>query len=164
MTDKVTSFKHSTPALYDRYMGPLLFEPYAKVVAERAAVLQPQRILETAAGTGILTRALHGALPRAQIVATDLNAVMLDVAAQRLSTARVSFQPADAQNLPFADASFDLVVCQFGVMFFPNKVRAHAEAWRVLRSGPPVSPRHLRPTRAQPGAEGSGERSRRPLS
>ena len=134
MTETSTSFKHSTPALYDRYMGPLLFEPYAKVVAERAALLQPQRILETAAGTGILTRALHGALPQAQIVATDVNAVMLEVAAQRLSTDRVSFQPADAQNLPFADASFDLVVCQFGVMFFPNRVRAHAEAWRVLRS------------------------------
>ena len=111
MTETGTPFKHSTPALYERYMGPLLFEPYAKVLADRAALLQPDRILETAAGTGIVTRALHLALPHAQIVATDVNAVML-VAAQRLSSDNVSFQPADAQDLPFDSASFDLVVCQ----------------------------------------------------
>lgn len=77
MTDTSGPFEHSTPELYDRYMGPLLFEPYAKVVAERAALLQPDRILETAAGTGIATRALHGAVPQAQIVATDVNPGML---------------------------------------------------------------------------------------
>jgi SAM-dependent methyltransferase len=134
MTGTGNPFKHSTPELYDRYMGPLLFEPYAKVVAERAALLEPDRILETAAGTGILTRVLHGALPQAQIVATDVNPVMLEAAARRLGSNRVSFQPADAQNLPFDDESFDLVVCQFGVMFFPEKVRANEEARRVLRS------------------------------
>lgn len=134
MTENGTPFTHSTPELYDRYMGPLLFEPYAKVVAARAALLQPDRILETAAGTGIVTRALHRASPRAQIVATDVNPVMLDVAAQSLRTDRVSFQPADAQDLPFDDESFDLVVCQFGVMFYPDKIRAHQEARRVLRS------------------------------
>ena len=115
-------------------MGPLLFAPYAKLVAERAAFLQPQRILETAAGTGIVTRALHDAVPQAQIVATDVNPAMLEAAAQRLGSDRVSFQPADAQDLPFDDESFDLVVCQLGVMFFPEKVRANAEARRVLRS------------------------------
>ena len=135
MTETGTPFKHSTPELYDRYMGPLLFEPYAKVLAERAALLQPDRILETAAGTGIVTRALHLAVPRAQIVATDVNPVMLDVAARRLGSDRVSFQSADAQDLPFDDESFDLVVCQFGVMFFPDKVRANEEARRVLRAG-----------------------------
>lgn len=128
------SFRHSTPELYDRYMGPLLFEPYAKLLAERAAFLHAGRMLETAAGTGILTRALHRAAPQAQIIATDVNPVMLGVAAQNLRSDRVSFQPADAQNLPFDDESFDLVVCQFGVMFFPDKVRAHQEARRVLRS------------------------------
>jgi ubiquinone/menaquinone biosynthesis C-methylase UbiE len=133
MTETGIPFKHSTPELYDRYMGPLLFEPYARVLAERAARLQPDRILETAAGTGIVTRALHGAAPRAQIVATDVNPVMLEAAAQRLGSERVSFQPADAQDLPFDDESFDLVVCQFGVMFFPEKVRAYEEARRVLR-------------------------------
>jgi len=134
MTETGSPFKHSTPVLYDRYIGPLLFEPYAKILAERAALLQPGRILETAAGTGIVTRALHRAVPQALIVATDVNPVMLDVAAQRLGSDRVSFQPADAQHLPFDDASFDLVVCQFGVMFFPDKVRANEEARRVLRS------------------------------
>ena len=135
MTETRFYFKHSTPELYDRFMGPLLFEPYAKFLAARAAVLQPGRILETAAGTGIVTRALHAALPQAQIVATDVNPVMLEVAAQRLGSDRVSFQPADAQNLPFDDESVDLVVCQFGLMFFPDRVRANAEARRVLRSG-----------------------------
>ena len=130
----MTQFTHSTPELYDRYMGPLLFEPYAKVTAERVARLRPERILETAAGTGIVTRALHDAAPWAQIVATDLNQGMLGTAAQRLTSERVSFRPADAQDLPFDDESFDVVVCQFGVMFFPKKVRAHEEARRVLRS------------------------------
>ena len=135
MTQTGGPFKHSTPDLYDRYMGPLLFEPYAAHVAERAAKVQPRRILETAAGTGIVTRSLHRAVPQAQIVATDVNPMMLEVAAQNLRSDRVSFQPADAQVLPFVDASFDLVVCQFGVMFFPDRVRTHKEARRVLRSG-----------------------------
>ena len=134
MTETRSPFEHSTPELYDRYMGPLLFEPYAKVIAERAALLQPDRILETAAGTGIVTRALHLAVPQAQIVATDLNPVMLEVAAQRAGSVNVTFQRANAQDLPFDNGSFDLVVCQFGVMFFPNKVRANEEARRVLRS------------------------------
>lgn len=129
-----TPFTHSTPELYHRYMGPLLFAPYAKVLAERAALLQPDRILETAAGTGIVTRALHGAVPQSNIVATDVNPAMLEAAAQRLGSDRLSFQPADAQDLPFDDESFDLVVCQFGVMFYPEKVRANVEARRVLRS------------------------------
>ncbi len=135
MTETGTPFQHSAPALYDRYMGPLLFEPYAKVVAERAAFLRPDRILETAAGTGILTRALHTAVPHAQIVATDINPVMLEAAALRLGSDRVSFQHADAQDLPFDDGSFDLVVCQFGMMFFSERVRANEEARRVLRPG-----------------------------
>lgn len=127
-----TPFEHSTPALYDRYMGPLLFEPYAQVVADRAALLRPRRILELAAGTGIVTQALYRAMPEAEILATDINPAMLAFAAQRVRSPHVSFQPADALNLPFGDASFDLVLCQFGVMFFPDKVRANREARRVL--------------------------------
>ncbi len=127
-------FAHSAPALYDRYMGPLLFEPYAKLVAGRCAALQPKEILETAAGTGIVTRSVHEAVPTAQVVATDINSAMLEFAAQALRSEQVSFRPADAQNLPFGDDSFDLVLCQFGAMFFPDKVRAHREAHRVLRS------------------------------
>lgn len=130
-----TAFNHSTPALYDRYMGPLLFEPYARLIAERSALFLPTRILETAAGTGIVTRALYEAVPQAEIVATDLNPVMIEFATQRVRSERVAFKRADAQDLPFLDGSFDLVVCQFGVMFFPDKVRANREALRVLGSG-----------------------------
>src|ERR687898_927567 len=109
MTEIGSPFTHSTPELYERYMVPLLFEPYARLVAERAALVHPHRILETAAGTGVVTRAVHRALPEADIVATDVNPVMLGIAAQSLASDRVSFQPADAQNLPFADGTFDLV-------------------------------------------------------
>ena len=128
-------FRHSTPSLYDRYMGPLLFEPYAKHVAERVALLRPEWILETAAGTGIVTRAVSEAVPKARIVATDINPAVVEFAAQHVRSERVTFQRADAQDLPFDDAAFDLVLCLFGIMFFPDKVRANAEAGRVLRPG-----------------------------
>jgi len=110
-----------------------LFEPYAKLVAERCALLQPDCILETAAGTGIVARAVHRANPQAQIVATDINPAMLEFAMNALHSERVSFQHTDAQKLPFTEGSFDLVLCQFGVMFFPDKIRANGEARRVLR-------------------------------
>src|SRR5215207_8225748 len=93
-----TVFAGSIPALYDRYMGPLLFEPYAAEVARRALAIAPGHVLETAAGTGIVTQALHRALPDAEIIATDLNPAMLDVAAERIRSPKVSFQPADAQS------------------------------------------------------------------
>jgi ubiquinone/menaquinone biosynthesis C-methylase UbiE len=130
-----TVFAGSIPSIYDSCMVPLLFQPYAEIVAERARSLQPRRILETAAGTGAVTAALYAALPDAQIVATDLNQPMLDVAAARIRSDKVSFVAADALHLPFGDSSFDLVVCQFGIMFFPDKVAANAEARRVLRDG-----------------------------
>ena len=93
-------------------------------------------VLELAAGTGVVTRRLAAALPASvSIVATDLNQPMLDRAAQ-VGTARpVVWRQADAMQLPFGDASFDAVVCQFGVMFFPDKMHAFAEARRVLRPG-----------------------------
>jgi ubiquinone/menaquinone biosynthesis C-methylase UbiE len=128
-------FSGSVPANYERYMVPLLFRPYAKLLAERAVAFEPAKILETAAGTGVVTAALADALPKAEIVATDLNQAMLDVAAERVTAANVRFREADALNLPFDDGSFDLVVCQFGVMFFPDKVAGNAEAHRVLRDG-----------------------------
>jgi len=135
MTGTDALFTGSIPALYDRHLGPLLFVPYARDIAARAAALGPGRVLETAAGTGIVTEALAAALREAEIVATDLNQAMLDIAAARGLPARVSFQAADAQALPFADASFDLVVCQFGAMFFPDRVGAYGEARRVLGPG-----------------------------
>jgi len=130
-----TMFAGSIPGLYDRYLGPLLFQPYAKEVARRAAGLDPPRILEIAAGTGIVTEALHRSALEAEITATDLNPAMLDIGAQRILSDKVSFEPADALDLPFGEDSFDLVVCQFGVMFFPDKVKGNAEARRVLRDG-----------------------------
>jgi ubiquinone/menaquinone biosynthesis C-methylase UbiE len=135
MTATDTVFAGSIPATYDKYMVPLVFRPYAELVAERAKSLSPRRILETASGTGVVTQALNEALPDSEIIATDLNQPMLDEAARRVSHANVRFEQADALNLPFDDGRFDLVVCQFGVMFFPDKVRGNAEARRVLRDG-----------------------------
>lgn len=131
------AFKHSTPELYDGFMGPLLFEPWARIVSERAAQFQPNRVLEIAAGTGIVTRALCRAMPDTEIVATDISSAMLDHASRRVTSERATFEEADAQDLPFPDDSFDLAVCQFGVMFFPNKQQANREARRVLRAGGP---------------------------
>ncbi|HVM38497.1 MAG TPA: methyltransferase domain-containing protein [Sphingomicrobium sp.] len=128
-----TGFAGSIPALYDGYLGPLLFEPFAEEVARRARVSSPGQVLETAAGTGIVTAALQRGLPDAHIVATDLNQAMLDLAAQRIRSDRVSFEAMDAQELRFVDEMFDLVVCQFGVMFYSDRVRGNAEARRVLR-------------------------------
>jgi SAM-dependent methyltransferase len=135
MTASDSEFTGSIPAIYDRCLGPLLFRPFAIEVAHRVRDWYPHRVLETAAGTGVLTQALQRALPEAEIVATDLNPAMLEVAAQRVTPGKVTFQPADAQALPFEDSGFDLVVCQFGVMFFPDKVKGGSEARRVLRDG-----------------------------
>jgi ubiquinone/menaquinone biosynthesis C-methylase UbiE len=135
MQDMETRFSGSVPAAYDLLLVPLLFQPYADELARRARGFGAKRILETAAGTGVVTQALAAALPDAEIVATDLNPPMLEVAAERVKSDKVRFEQADAQGLPFADASFDLAVCQFGAMFFPDRVRGHAEACRVLREG-----------------------------
>jgi len=132
MTTNDASFAGSIPALYDRYLGPLIFEPYAADLARRLAALKPKRVLETAAGTGIVTQALARALPNAEIVATDLNQPMLDFAAAKIKSPRIIWRQADATKLPFDDKSFDAVVCQFGVMFFPDKGLAYREARRVL--------------------------------
>ncbi len=129
------AFTGSVPQNYDRYMGPLLFRPYAAEVARRAQALSPGRILETAAGTGIVTEALAHALPGALIVATDLNPDMLAIAAGKLGPGRAELRQADALDLPFDDGSFDLVVCQFGVMFYPDKPKGASEARRVLGDG-----------------------------
>lgn len=130
------AFAGSIPAIYEQYLGPILFEPFAEDMAARLHDVAQGRILETAAGTGIVTRALVKALPsNVEIVATDLNQAMLDLAAKRLQAPNVKWQQADAQALPLEDTSFDVVVCQFGVMFFPDKLTAYREALRVLKPG-----------------------------
>jgi ubiquinone/menaquinone biosynthesis C-methylase UbiE len=135
MKDQERRFTGSVPGRYDQLMVPLFFRPYAEELARRAAAFGPSRILETAAGTGVVTEALHRALPRAEIIATDLNQPMLEIASERLLSDDICFVTADAQHLPFDAGGFDLVVCQFGSMFFPDKVRGHAEARRVLKDG-----------------------------
>jgi ubiquinone/menaquinone biosynthesis C-methylase UbiE len=132
-TDKV--FAGSVPENYDRYMVPLIFEPYAADLARRAASLSPSAVLEIAAGTGVVARALAPKLSAgASYTVTDLNQPMLDYAASRQGPdARIKWRQADALALPFENAAFDLVCCQFGAMFFPDRPSAYREAKRVLK-------------------------------
>ena len=135
MTDSDKRFDGSIPALYEEYLVPLIFAPYAADLVRRVAGLKPRRILEIAAGTGVVTRALSDALPDADIIATDLNPAMLEQARATGTARPVEWRQADAMALPFGDAEFDAVVCQFGAMFFPDKPRAYAETRRVLKPG-----------------------------
>ncbi|MGI8956843.1 MAG: class I SAM-dependent methyltransferase [Chthoniobacterales bacterium] len=129
-----TVFSGSVPKLYERYLVPLIFLPYAADLVDRLPSGSLERVLEVAAGTGVLTRELARALPeRVTIVATDLNEAMLKHAGELGAARPVEWQQADAAALPFPDESFDTVLCQFGVMFFPDKTKAFAEARRVLR-------------------------------
>ncbi|HET7192063.1 MAG TPA: methyltransferase domain-containing protein [Pseudolabrys sp.] len=133
--DKI--FAGSIPELYDRFLVPLIFDSYARDLASRIAATRPADILETAAGTGVLTRANASVLrAEARIVATDLNQPMLDRARQQQPQDRsIEWKQADALALPFGNESFDVVACQFGAMFFPDKIKGYREAWRVLRAG-----------------------------
>lgn len=136
MSDIDKVFSGSIPKLYETHLVPLIFEPYAADLKNRVGSMNVSRILEVAAGTGVVTRALATAPNEGvSIVATDLNQAMLDEAAA-VGTARpVQWQQADAMALPFQDGEFDAVVCQFGVMFFPDKSKAFSEARRVLKPG-----------------------------
>ena len=131
-----TVFAGSIPQLYERHLVPLIFAPYAADIAARVTSRSPAKVLELACGTGVVTRRLAATLPaEAAIVATDLNPAMLDQA-QAVGTARrIEWRQADAMRLPFPDGAFDVVVCQFGAMFFPDKAAAFAESRRVLREG-----------------------------
>lgn len=133
-TDNV--FAGSVPKLYEMHLVPLIFEPYAADLRERIQPRRVTRLLEVAAGTGIVTRALAAVLdPSASIVATDLNQAMLNEAAAIGTIRPVEWRQADAMALPFHNGEFDTLVCQFGVMFFPDKAKAFAEARRVLQPG-----------------------------
>jgi SAM-dependent methyltransferase len=130
------TFTGSVPKLYQTHLVPLIFEPYAPELLGRIAATAPRRVLEVGAGTGVVTRALAAGCPATtSIVATDLNQAMLDHAAS-IGTARpVEWRQADVMQLPFGDDAFDAVVCQFAVMFFPDKAKAFSEIRRVLRPG-----------------------------
>ena len=152
-----TAFTGSIPEIYHRCLGPLLFEPYAKDLAARlrAVKLPPNpRILELACGTGIVTRELLSSLPSAHITATDLNEAMLDIARKQLGPAaadpRLRFQQADACKLPFPDRSFDVIVCQYGMMFFSDKPGAMPRSPPRSRPRRPLPLQRLGFTRAQP--------------
>ncbi|MEU1339163.1 class I SAM-dependent methyltransferase [Streptomyces sp. NPDC005827] len=118
------------PEAYDRHLVPVFFRPFAADLAARAAALRPRTVLELAAGTGALTSALLDAVPTASVTATDLNEAMVIAGSAR--EPRAHWRQADAQELPFEDGGFDLVLCQFGVMFFPDRPTAYAEVRRVL--------------------------------
>ena len=137
MTECDKVFAGSIPERYDTYLAPLIFDAYANDLAGPAAALAPNTVLETAAGSGVVTRALASRLVSdARYIVTDLNQTMLDHAANKQgSDGRITWRQADALDLPFDDASFDAMVCQFGVMFFPNRVAGYAEARRVLKPG-----------------------------
>lgn len=134
-TDK--AFVGSIPEIYDTYLVPLVFEPYAADLAKRVVATRPKAVLETAAGSGVVPRALAPLLESdARYVVTDLNQPMLDRAAPRQpKDSRIVWRQADALALPFEDKSFDVVCCQFGAMFFPDRVAGYREARRVLKPG-----------------------------
>lgn len=130
----MNQFVGAIPDVYEQLMVPMIFQDAALRLAAIVAEAAPRDVLETAAGTGVLTRALMRSCPEARIVVTDLSQQMLDVAAARTpDSLLVSHQQADALTLPFEARTFDTVVCQFGVMFFPDRVRGYREARRVLR-------------------------------
>lgn len=137
MSQRHAAFTGSIPENYDRYLGPALFEPYARDLAGRLQAGAGASVLEVACGTGIVTRRLRDRLPPdAALTATDLNEAMLEYAARKFSPGEaVEWRRADATDLPFADESFDAAVCQFGFMFVPDKAKAFREARRVLRPG-----------------------------
>jgi ubiquinone/menaquinone biosynthesis C-methylase UbiE len=137
MENKDATFAGTIPAVYDRYLGPVLFQPYAEDLADRLKLDATASVLELACGTGILTRVLRDRLPAgAKLTATDLNEPMISNAALKFSEdERVEWRRADASELPFRDESFDAVVCQFGMMFLPDKRLGAKEAHRVLKPG-----------------------------
>jgi SAM-dependent methyltransferase len=137
MGDVYRAFVGSIPEYYDRYLVPLVFEPYAKDLVRRVRTKPDMRILELACGTGALTALLAKKLSvNGELVASDLNQAMIDVAREKLrDDSRLTWEMIDAGALPFDPASFDAVICQFGWMFFPDRPRALREARRVLRSG-----------------------------
>jgi SAM-dependent methyltransferase len=135
MSDADRIFTHAMSERYEKLLGPVLFIPMAPFTAEAVAATDPEAVLETAAGTGIVTRLLADRLPSSQIVATDLSQPMIDYGATVAPQPNIRWQQADAQDLPFDDDTFDVAACQFGAMFFPDRVRAYREAHRVLRPG-----------------------------
>jgi len=133
-TQQPFNFSGSVPAHYDQYLGPLYFEPYAIEVTNRIDPSSIKLALELASGTGRVTKHLRRVLPpTAKLIASDISEDMLAIAKEKLKNEKVDWETIDAQQLPFEDNSIDLVVCCFGFMFVPDKLKAFAEVLRVLR-------------------------------
>jgi ubiquinone/menaquinone biosynthesis C-methylase UbiE len=137
VTQGAAAFIGSIPQHYDRYLGPIFFHQYADDLAARLTIIPGMRVLEAACGTGILTERLARRLAGdGALVATDLNEAMIEHAKQKsVAASAVEWQEADATKLPFPDSAFDTVICQFGLMFFADKVAGLREACRVLKPG-----------------------------
>lgn len=129
------SFAGTVPANYEKYLGPFLFEPYALDMAGRLQDKQYPAILEIACGTGRVTNHLSTSVQHDTLTATDLNPDMIEVAKKIVPNPAIRWMTADAVALPFDDHSFDAVVCQFGIMFFPDKLKGLQEMHRVLKAG-----------------------------
>ena len=133
--EKTTAFAGNVPANYERYLGPFLFEPYALDLVSRLQDKKYPDILEIACGTGRVTKHLSKSVKHDTLTATDLNPDMIAIAKEITRDQHIKWIAADAMELPFDDGSFDLVVMQFGIMFFPDKEEALKEAYRVLKTG-----------------------------
>src|SRR5215204_3845600 len=133
--EKTAAFAGSIPANYERYLGPFLFEPYALDLISRLQDKKYADILEIACGTGRVTAHIAKSVKRDTLTATDLNPDMITVAKEIIHDKNIKWMTANALELPFDDGSFDLVVIQFGIMFFPDKEKGLKEAYRVLRPG-----------------------------
>src|SRR5688572_786938 len=131
--ESIAAFAGTIPRNYERYLGPFLFEPYALDIVERLQDKKYAEILELACGTGRVTAHLAESVKHDTLTATDLNPDMITVARERIPDKKIKWMTADALQLPFQDESFDLVVCQFGIMFFPDKEKGLKEAFRVLK-------------------------------
>jgi ubiquinone/menaquinone biosynthesis C-methylase UbiE len=128
------TFDGSIAKNYDHYLGPFLFESYADDLAGRIAFTGESNILELACGTGIVTKCLAGRLAGSdELTATDVNAEMLSVAQEKISRPNVFWDTVDMAAIPYAQDLFDVVVCQFGLMFVTDKQRAVSEMYRVLK-------------------------------
>ena len=137
-TEKKEAFKFTGEDAenYDTYLGPILFEPYGQFIALQVAAEKPGSVLEIACGTGRVTRQLRKSLPAtAKLIASDISGDMLAVAKRELDGHDIEFKVEDAQSLSFPDNSFDLVICQFGMMFLPDKQKGFNEIYRVLKPG-----------------------------
>jgi len=137
MPTNSSSFVGDIPGHYDNGLGPNIFVDYADRLANLCCDGDVTNVIELAAGAGIVSRILRDKLPvDAHLLVTDLNPPMLEVAKGKFSEGEnVEFGVANAMDLPFDDEVFDLMVCQFGVMFFPDKPASYREAARVRKPG-----------------------------